>query len=210
MSEYRVQRFLRGTSQRAHEDVGPPRHRSEGADWPRQTGHALGGALKRATDVALAVAALVLLAPLMLMLAATLRLALGRPIVTEEKLIGFGGEPFTAYRFRTAPGGEETVACLKAFGLDKVPQLFNVLRGDMSFVGPQPLALDERGGTPPHASEYFRARPGLISLAPPRGAAGPNGSTRAELDRYYVRRWSLGLDLKLLIKSIAATRDRQA
>jgi lipopolysaccharide/colanic/teichoic acid biosynthesis glycosyltransferase len=207
MSEYRVQRFLLGAPQRAHAHLGRD---GEAADLNCKTGHALGGALKRAMDLVMALAALVLLAPLMLMLAATLRLALGRPILIEEKLIGFGGEPFTAYRFRTASGGEETVACLKAFGLDKLPQLFNVLRGDMSFVGPQPLAFDERGATPPHASEYLMARPGLIGLTPPRGEAGAGGSSRAELDRYYVRRWSLGLDLKLLFRSIAAPRDREA
>jgi lipopolysaccharide/colanic/teichoic acid biosynthesis glycosyltransferase len=54
------------------------------------------------------------------------------------------------------------------------------------------------------------ARPGLISLTPPRGEAGAGESSRAELDRYYVRRWSLGLDLKLLFRSIAAPRDREA
>jgi exopolysaccharide production protein ExoY len=204
MSEYRVQRFAPAQSPRPHEQLA-------NSDWPGRPGSALGGAIKRAMDIALALVALVLLAPLLVILAAALRLAIGRPIICQQKMVGFGGGVFTAYRFRAGAGDEAAVAaCLQAFGLDKLPQLFNVLRGDMSFVGPQPLALDARGRAPSHANEYVMARPGLIGLRLPPDAGGPDGSTRADLDRYYVRRWSLGLDLMLLVKSIAAPRDREA
>jgi exopolysaccharide production protein ExoY len=167
----------------------------------------LGGAIKRAVDISLALGALVLLAPLMIMVAAALRICIGRPIISEQKLVGFGGKVFTAYQFRT-DSGDPVVACLRTSGLCKLPQLVNVLRGDMSFVGPYPFASEECGRNPPGPSEYFMARPGLTGLWHSWGTDDPHGFRRAASDRYYVRRWSLGLDLLLLIKSVVALRDK--
>ncbi len=159
-------------------------------------------------DITLALTSLVLLAPMLLIVAATLRVVIGRPFISEQKLIGFGGQVFTAYQFRTISEDETIVTCLGTHGLDKLPRLFNILRGDMSFVGPQPLTTEERNRG--LASTYFLARPGLIGLQHTRSAHGLNGLRRAALDRHYVRRWSLGLDLILLIKSVAASHDQAA
>ncbi len=159
-------------------------------------------------DIALALTSLVLLAPMLLIVAAMLRVVIGRPIISEQKLVGFGGEVFTAYQFRTISEDETIVTCLGTRGLDKLPRLFNILRGDMSFVGPQPLTAEERNRG--LARTNLLARPGLIGLQHTRSAHRLNGFRRAALDRHYVRRWSLGLDLILLIKSVAASHDQAA
>lgn len=205
MSEYRT---VLGTLQ-GSQGFEASRHESAIAPWRRQTRSPLGGAIKRAMDVALALMTIVLLAPTLLIVAATLRVVIGRSIISEQKLVGFGGEVFIAYQFRTVSEDEAIVTCLGTHGLDKLPRLFNVLRGDMSFVGPQPVASEDCRRTPPHAGEYFMARPGLISLRHTRDAEGPSGFRRAALDRYYVRRWSVGLDLLLLMKSVAAPREKE-
>lgn len=155
-------------------------------------------------DIALALTTLVLLAP-MLLVVAMLRVVIGRPIISEQKLVGFGGEVFTAYQFRTISEDEKIGTCLETRGLDKLPWLFNVLRGDMSFVGPQPITVEERNRC--LARTDLLARPGLIGLQHMRNARGLNGFSRAALDRHYVRRWSVGLDLIVLIKSVAAAPD---
>jgi len=205
MSEYRT---VLGTLQGSQEGFEASRHESAIAPWRRRTRCPLGGAIKRAMDVALALMTIVLLAPTLLIVAATLRVVVGRPIISEQKLVGFGGEVFIAYQFRAISEDEGLAACLRGRGIDKLPRLFNILRGDMSFVGPQPLTSEECRRTPPHA-EYLIARPGLISLRHTRGAEDPGGFRRAAFDRYYVRRWSVGLDLLLLMKSVAAPREKE-
>ena len=159
-------------------------------------------------DITLALTTLVLLAPMLLIVAAMLRVVIGRPIISEQKLVGFGGEVFTAYQFRTISEDEKIGTCLGTRGLDKLPRLFNILRGDMSFVGPQPLTVEEHNRG--LACTYFLARPGLIGLQHTQNARDLNGFKRAALDRHYVRRWSLGLDLILLIKGAAASPDQAA
>ena len=169
----------------------------------------VGGHLKRAIDVALTLAALMLLAPMLALIAVLLRVGLGRPILVAERHIGFAGQLFTAYTFRTSPlhGAREPniASCLASFRdskLFRLPQLLSILRGDMSFVGPRPVTraeFDPRGYCAP---DYFAAKPGLVGLG-----SGKFGSRRrAALERYYVRRWSVWLDLALLINAVAASR----
>jgi exopolysaccharide production protein ExoY len=170
----------------------------------------LGGAWKRAIDVIVAGVALVVLTPIILMIAALIRLSTDEPIIHCERLIGLGGRTFVGYQFRipttnteSAIGWAEWLAeGLRRSSLDQLPRLFNVMRGDMSLIGPQPRAAAQLRDCFARGPECLRARPGLtgIWLSHPG-----NWRTEIALDRYYVRNWSLRLDIALISKAISAT-----
>jgi exopolysaccharide production protein ExoY len=152
-----------------------------------------------------------LLAPMFVLIAILLRVGLGRPVLVAQHHVGFGGADFTAYTFRTASASDPTIAnCLSSLRdskLDRLPRLINILRGEMSFVGPRPVTHDEFGRHGQCASDYLAARPGLVGLrrADRLGKFGSRG--RAALDRYYVRRWSVWLDVVVLANTVVGVRE---
>jgi len=179
-------------------------------------GVALGGFRKRAVDIAVTSIALIVLMPILLATAGLVRLLVGKGAIEADQRIGFGGKAFAAYQFYSGIGDHEDTSAplwlnghswaesfggaLRASGLDKLPLLFNILRGDMSLIGPRPITPDEFSRYHKLMPEYFTARPGLTGLW--RHSA--TLSTQMALDRYYIRYWSVGLDLTLLIKAISA------
>ena len=175
----------------------------------------VGGHVKRAIDVALALTALMFLAPLFVLVAILLRVGLGRSILVAERHLGFAGKVFTTYTFRTLPigrAGDAAIAACLAFlrdsQIDRLPKLFSILRGDMSFVGPRPVTLDAFDRRGYFGQDYLLAKPGLVGLRlSDRSGTFDDARRAAALDRYYVRRWSVWLDLALLAKSVAAVRD---
>lgn len=137
----------------------------------------------------------------------------GRPVLFHQIRIGWRGEPFLLRKFRTmTPEG-----CVTRFGkslrvtaMDELPQLFNILQGEMSFVGPRPLVpgeLKEFDGIP-GASRRLTVRPGLTGLAQLYSEKVPDFSQRLKWDLVYTDRVSLGLDLKLLFRSLWVTFQR--
>jgi exopolysaccharide production protein ExoY len=175
---------------------------------------ALGGLPKRSFDILIAITALVVQTPIILAVAVLIRILMGKPVLFTQERIGFKGRTFTHYEFRTTVengvGGLDRLAAdhvlwaenlgeaLRRSGLHKLPQFFNVLRGDMSLLGPQPILIHQLQRYLAHAPEYFTARPGLT------GMRHSNGRTCLSLDRHYVRHWSMRLDLALLMKTIFA------
>ena len=93
---------------------------------------------------------------------------------------------------------------LRKSSLDELPQLFNVLRGEMSIMGPRPIVTPELPCYGRHAAECFRAKPGLTGMWQVSGRNGVGYATRIALDRFYARRWSIGLDLWILLRTIPA------
>ena len=168
---------------------------------------ALGGVRKRAFDVVMAGIALILLMPIMLVTAVLIRLSMmGESIIVAECLIGLGGRAFARYKFRTAGGlrwAEILSEALSRSSLDKVPQLFNVVRGDMSLAGPRPRIAHEMHDFA-QVPECLLARPGLIGMWQAYGQKGGNYRSEIALDRYYVRHWSMRLDFALLINALLA------
>ena len=170
----------------------------------------LGGAWKRAIDVAMAGAALVLLLPLMLATAAIIRLLTRDSIVLCEHLIGRGGRTFVGYRFRlpavnarcSSRWAERVADALSRSRLETLPQFFNVMRGDMSLIGPRARAAAEFADDFTRAPECQLARPGLISISETYAAELREPRTEIALDRLYVSHWSLRLDLALLRKAL--------
>ncbi len=172
-------------------------------------------ALKRAMDVAFASVALVLLAPLLAAIALALWLTQGRPVLFHQVRPGLRGRPFTLVKFRTMrparltgrlPERDEDRLTrlgplLRTTGLDELPELWNVLRGDMSLVGPRPLLLEY---LPEYTSAERRRhdmRPGITGWAVVHGRNTLAFRERLRLDVWYVDHWSLRLDLAVLART---------
>jgi lipopolysaccharide/colanic/teichoic acid biosynthesis glycosyltransferase len=194
----------------------------------------VGLALKRAVDALGAAAGLVVLAPLLLLLALAVRLDDPGPSLFAQPRLGRLARPFRILKFRTMrvnvpdlrlPDGSSYAggaardprvtrlgALLRRSSLDELPQLVNVLRGEMSLVGPRPDQVDQlrfytRGEWPKLAM-----RPGITGLAQVRGRNAIDWRSRKRWDRVYVRRWSLGLDAWILWRTIGVVlgaRDTQ-
>lgn len=171
----------------------------------------VGGHIKRVVDVALALIALMLMAPMFGLIAIVLRVGLGRPVLVAQRHVGFAGADFTAYIFCTSSASNPTIAtCLSSLRdskLDRLPRLLNILRGEMSFVGPRPVSRDEFGRYGRCAPDYLAARPGLVGLRKADWPAKFGSRGRAALDRYYVRRWSVWLDVVLLANTLVGVRE---
>jgi sugar transferase EpsL len=163
-------------------------------------------------DVAAAGAALLVLSPVIALTALAIRLRLGSPVVFRQARLGRGGRPFQVVKFRTmtdarGPDGallsdEERLppfgVLLRRTSLDELPQLWNVLRGDMSLVGPRPLLADY---LPRYTAEQARRHevpPGITGWAQVNGRNTVSWERKFELDVWYVDHRSLGLDLKIL------------
>ena len=178
--------------------------------------------MKRALDVVIAGMGLVLLSPLLAGLAVTVRLALGRPVLFRQTRPGLHGKPFTLYKFRTmrppadgSPSGDDgerltrVGAFLRSSSLDELPELWNVLRGDMSLVGPRPLLMEY---LPLYTAEQARrheVRPGMTGWAQVNGRNAITWVEKFELDVWYVDHRSFHLDLKIVALTIRQVLTRQ-
>ncbi|MCO6414754.1 sugar transferase [Siccirubricoccus sp. KC 17139] len=165
---------------------------------------------KRAFDLAGAALALALAAPLLALLALAVLAVLGRPVLFRQARIGSGGVPFTLLKFRSmvAGPGEDAARlgrfgrALRASGLDELPQLLNVLRGEMSLVGPRPLPVEYLPRFTPAQAARHAVRPGLAGLAQAAGRNAVPWERRLALDAEYARGPSFGGDLALLARSL--------
>ena len=170
---------------------------------------------------------LILLAPLMLLIAIVVFLDGGRPILFKQKRLGFNNEMFDVYKFRTMvhdsnPSDKTKQATkndaritqvgrfLRRWSLDELPQLFNVLGGTMSLVGPRPHALDHNDEFAERVGGYFarhRVKPGITGLAQVRGFRGPTDTAeklegRVRNDIYYAENWSPSLDIHIMARTV--------
>lgn len=195
----------------------------------------LGGGVKRALDLAIAIPVVVAMIPLLLSLAVLIRLDSPGPALFRQKRSGFRGKAFYIYKFRsmrTASSGEPLRQAqrqdkrvtrigrvLRRTSIDELPQLINVLRGEMSIVGPRPHAVTHDYDFCSIDAKYpdrFLARPGVTGLAQVSGARGLTDTPekireRVSHDLDYVRRWSIWLDLSLLFKTARVVlKDRNA
>jgi exopolysaccharide production protein ExoY len=180
----------------------------------------LGGIRKRAFDIVITIVALIVLAPVLLALVGLLRLLTRKPVLVTDECIGFGGKAFARYQFSCAvderadtdsaprrlndPSWAESLEdALRASGLDKLPLLFNVLRGDMSIIGPQPIRARQVSHYNGPMPEYLSTRPGITGLWRRTRQRKPRRESQRALNRCYVRYWSVWLDLGLLVESIS-------
>jgi len=168
--------------------------------------------VKRVFDVLVAAIALMLAAPLLAVLAMAVWRADGRPILFQQTRPGMGGRPFTIYKFRTMRPGSTTEgdqARLTTFGrwlrrtsLDEIPELWNVLRGNMSVVGPRPLLVDYVDRYDAFQARRHEVRPGLTGWAQVHGRNALDWDERFRLDVWYIDNRSFALDVKIISMTI--------
>ncbi|MCX7847875.1 MAG: sugar transferase [bacterium] len=173
--------------------------------------------IKRVFDVMVAGAGLVLLSPVMGLIALWIKADSRGPIFFRQVRAGRGGKPFTIYKFRTMvegaeKGGYYTAAedpritrvgrFLRATSLDELPQLWNILKGEMSVVGPRPTLLYQVEQYNERQRKRLEMRPGVTGWAQVNGRNALSWPERIELDVWYVEHWSLWLDLKILMKTL--------
>lgn len=168
--------------------------------------------VKRTLDILLTVVALVVLWPFLVAIAGVVRLAMGKPVFFVQERPGRGGRIFRIYKFRTmndlrGPHGEPLPdgarisrigRFLRAISLDELPELFNVLKGDMSLVGPRPLRVEYLGLYSKEQARRHEIRPGITGWAQVNGRNAVSWEKKFEYDAWYVDNWSLMLDLKIL------------
>jgi len=171
-------------------------------------------------DVVVGVGALIILAPVLLLLAVVVRGTIGPPVLFRQLRPGKGGRPFTILKFRTmriSNGCPEDDAArlttagraLRALSLDELPELLNVVKGDMSLVGPRPLLMQYLGRYTPEQTRRHDVRPGMTGWAQVNGRNALTWEEKFHFDVWYVDHCSLSLDLKILAMTIwkLATRD---
>ena len=178
-----------------------------------------GRRVKRAFDVAIAVPLLVVAALPMLAIAAAIRATMGAPAVFRHRRVGENARPFTLLKFRTmrdgAPGESDAARLtpvgrlLRALSLDELPQLWNVLRGEMSLVGPRPLLPQYVARYTPEQARRHEVRPGITGLAQVRGRNALGWEEKFALDVWYVDHQSVGLDLRILAETVGAVLLRR-
>ena len=172
---------------------------------------------KRAMDVVLSAAALAVLAVPMAVVAVAIRLTMGSPVLFRQQRPGRHGEVFTIRKFRTMRDGAEPDAerltrlgrFLRSTSLDELPELFNVLAGDMSLVGPRPLLVQYLDRYTPEQARRHEVRPGLTGLAQVSGRNASTWEERLALDVRYVDERSLLLDLRILARTLRAVLRRE-
>lgn len=196
---------------------------SEERDWQFR--------VKRLLDAVLSLLLLLLLLPILACIALAIRLDSDGPVLFVQERVGRNGRRFKCFKFRTMVTGADKLAeeirraygikdvvpklkndprvtrvgrILRKFSLDELPQLWNVLRGDMSLVGPRPLAPVEVDILDPEVRKRLSVKPGLTCLWQIYGRSDVDWNDRMAMDLEYVDRWSLWLDLKILVRTIPA------
>lgn len=190
--------------------------------------HVIGLAVKRSLDIVLSLLGLIVLMPVLLVVALTIMITDGRPIFFVQKRVGLHGRPFNLVKFRTMVNGAEEQkaalmeqnerigpafkmamdprvtrlgAFLRATSIDELPQLWNILRGRMSLVGPRPPTQDEVGAYDAQHRRRLSMKPGLTGLWQVSARDDPSFERWVQLDLEYIDNWSLTNDLNLLAKT---------
>jgi lipopolysaccharide/colanic/teichoic acid biosynthesis glycosyltransferase len=176
--------------------------------------------IRRATDIVVSLALLGLSAPLLVMAVVAIRMESPGPPIYRQRRVGRDGRPFDMLKLRTMVHGAEGMgpglavnegdwritrvgALLRRASLDELPNLLNVLRGEMSLVGPRPTIPVQVAQYTPRQRARLRVKPGITGWAQVNGRASLSWSERIELDLYYIEHRSLALDLKILWRTAA-------
>jgi len=172
--------------------------------------------MKRALDILVATVALIMLSPVFLILALVVRLRMGTPVLFRQRRPGVGGEPFELIKFRSMTDARNargellpdeqrlpaTGRLLRSSSLDELPELWNVLRGDMSLVGPRPLLMEYLPLYSSRQARRHNVRPGLTGWAQINGRNSLSWEDKFELDVWYVENQSLCLDCRIILRTI--------
>lgn len=178
---------------------------------------------KRFLDIVFSASLLVLLSPLMLITAILVKVKLGSPIIFTQERVGLNNKIFRLYKFRSMTNDTDENGVLlskndrltkfgkliRSTSLDELPELWNILRGDMSFIGPRPLLVEYLPRYNEEQIKRHNVRPGLTSYTAVNGRATLSWPERLDLDVWYVNNISLLLDFKILIKTFITVFKRE-
>jgi lipopolysaccharide/colanic/teichoic acid biosynthesis glycosyltransferase len=179
--------------------------------------------LKLLFDIIVSLTLIILLAPLILFIALLIWVTMGRPILFRQRRVGYQGQVFTIYKFRTMteerdengnllPDEQRLTRFgrfLRETSLDELPELFNVLKGDMSLVGPRPLLVEYLPYYTPEERKRHNMRPGITGWAQVNGRNAITWDQKLALDVWYVDNWSLWLDFKIILMTIIKVIKRE-
>lgn len=178
--------------------------------------------MKRAFDLFVAGAGLVILSPLLAVVAVLVRLRLGRPIIFRQERAGLHGQPFVLFKFRTMTDRRDAEGrllpdaarlspfgvTLRALSLDELPELWNVVRGEMSLVGPRPLPTSYLARYTPEEQRRHEVRPGLTGWAQVNGRNAVAWEARLAMDVWYVDHRSMLVDARILARTVRKVLSR--
>ena len=178
---------------------------------------------KRLFDLAFALIALFILSPIILVTAILVRVFIGTPILFKQQRPGYKGHPFFIYKFRSMtnrltrdgnllPDAERLTRfgrLLRSLSLDELPELFNIVRGEMSFVGPRPLLMEYLPLYSPEQARRHDVVPGLTGWAQVNGRNAVDWNTRFKMDVWYVDNWSFWLDIKIIFLTVWKVLSRE-
>jgi len=179
--------------------------------------------LKRLFDVTAASAGLILLSPILGVLSLVIYAQMGAPILFRQQRPGLHGRPFTLLKFRTMTDARDAQGnllpdagrltplgqALRHTSLDELPTFVNVLKGDMSLVGPRPLLMEYLDRYTPEQARRHEVRPGITGWAQVNGRNALTWEQKFEFDVWYVDHWSLWLDLKILVLTVWKALKRE-
>lgn len=178
---------------------------------------------KRPLDFTLASLSILLLSPVFLIIAVLVKIKLGSPVIFKQQRPGLNEKIFTMYKFRTMTNERDANGELLAdserltkFGkflrstsLDELPELFNVLKGDMSIVGPRPLLIEYTPLYDEQQRKRLNVLPGITGWAQVNGRNALTWEEKFKLDTWYVENWNFILDLKIIVKTILVVLKRE-
>ncbi len=179
--------------------------------------------IKPIIDFFLAIILLILLSPLMILISIFIYFSMGKPVLFKQKRPGYKEKIFTLYKFRTMTNEKDKNGNLlpdekrltkvgkiiRNLSLDELPQLFNVLKGDMSFVGPRPLLVEYLPLYNDRQRKRHEVKPGITGLAQVMGRNALTWKEKFEYDVYYVENLSFWLDLKIILLTILKVLKRE-
>lgn len=184
------------------------------------------GNFKRGLDIFIAIAAMLILSPVLVAIVITVRLSSKGPAIFKQERAGKNGKPFVFYKFRTMKldvdpfgpspkSGQDSRLTkvgkfLREFSLDELPQLFNVLKGDMSIIGPRPLYLSQILEWSERQKKRLLVKPGLTGLAQIHGRAELTREEKLELDVKYVENAGLLTDIRIMLATIVQVFRRKS
>jgi sugar transferase EpsL len=178
---------------------------------------------KRVLDLILTITGLLILSPFLVIIAILVRVNFGSPVIFRQKRPGYQGKPFWIYKFRTMTNevddennllpDEQRVThlgrFLRSYSLDELPELFNVLRAEMSWVGPRPLLIKYLERYSPEQARRHAVLPGITGWAQVNGRNALTWEEKFKLDVWYVDHWSFMLDIKILLITIGKVLRRE-
>ena len=179
--------------------------------------------LKHFFDLTIAILFVIVLSPLFILIGFIVRISIGSPVLFRQVRPGKNGKPFTIYKFRTMinrtdtqgkllPDRERLISFgrfLRKTSMDELPELLNVIKGDMSIVGPRPLLMQYLNRYTPEQARRHEAKPGITGWAQVNGRNAICWEDKFKLDVWYIDNWSLLLDVKIIFMTIGKILKRE-